>query len=202
MDNMNNLRDLLRHDVRDLYSAEEQIIDALPAMIDKANHPALKQALQNHLNVTQNQKARLEQVRQMLGDSDAESDDSGIFAGLFDTGAKCKGMEGIIDEAQKMMKADMSPDVMDAAIAAGAQKVEHYEICGYGTARTYAQQLGLTEVAQLLEQTLDEEHEADEMLTSLAVGGLNQQAENSTSTYRSDSTPSGTNMSGTGTSYR
>lgn len=198
MDNMNDLRDLLRHDINDLYSAEEQIIDALPAMIDKANNQSLKQALQDHLSVTRQQKNRLDQVRQLMGNNNNQDNDSGFLSSIFNTGTKCKGMEGIIDEGQKMMSLDMSTDVMDAAIAAAAQKVEHYEICGYGTARTYARELGLTEVAQLLEQTLDEEHEADDLLTRLAVGGLNQQAEMNTGSTMNR----GTNVSGSNTSYR
>jgi ferritin-like metal-binding protein YciE len=98
-------------------------------------------------------------------------------------GTKCKGMAGIIEEGQKVMAEDLSPAVMDAAIVAGSQKVEHYEIACYGTARTYAQQLGLTQVADLLQQTLDEEYQADQILTGLAVSGINQRAETGTSTY-------------------
>jgi ferritin-like metal-binding protein YciE len=177
MDKMTDLKALLRHDVQELYSAEEQIIEAMPAMIAKANNPLLKQALEEHLRVTENQRTRLDEVRQLLGaDESSVENYSGIFSGLFG-GSKCKGMEGIIDEGQKVMAENMSADVLDAAIIAGAQKIEHYEICGYGTARTYATQLGLTEVAQLLQDTLDEEHEADERLTAMAVGGINQKAE-------------------------
>lgn len=187
MDNLNHLRDLLMYDVRHLYSAEEQIIEAMPAMIEKANDARLKQALEQHLQVTERQRDRLTQVRQLLGDEEDDSNDSGIFAGLFGTGGRSKGIAGLIDEGQKVMAVDMSPAVMDAAIIGCAQKIEHYEIAGYGTARTYAEQLGLTDVAQLLQQTLLEEHDADDMLTALAVGDVNQRAEagsvsNSTST--------------------
>lgn len=175
------------YDVRHLYSAEEQIIEAMPAMIEKANDARLKQALEQHLQVTERQRDRLTQVRQLLGDEEDDSNDSGIFAGLFGTGGRSKGIAGLIDEGQKVMAVDMSPAVMDAAIIGCAQKIEHYEIAGYGTARTYAEQLGLTDVAQLLQQTLLEEHDADDMLTALAVGDVNQRAEagsvsNSTST--------------------
>ena len=176
MDKLKDLRDLLKHEIKDLYSAEEQIIDAMPAMIDKANNPTLKQALEMHLQVTRAQKDRLEQVQQLLGEYDKD-DNSGFFSGLFGDSVTCKGMEGLIDEGEKVMAEDMNPEVMDAAIIACAQKIEHYEICGYGTARAYARQLNMNNVAQLLEQTLDEEHQADEQLTSLAVGGLNQKAE-------------------------
>ena len=177
MDNMNDLRSLLLHDLQDLYSAEEQIIAAMPAMIEKASDPRLKQALEQHLRVTENQRERLTRVQQALGTDTGAGDSGGMIANLFGMGKTCEGMKGIITENTKTMKEDMSPAVMDAAIIAGAQKVEHYEICGYGTARTYAQQLGLTEVARLLQETLDEEHQADEILTSMAVADVNQRAE-------------------------
>ena len=175
--NMNHLKDLLRFDVRHLYSTEEQIIDALPAMIKKAHNPNLKQALEQHLRVTQQQRDRLDRVKQLLGDKDRDDNDGGIFEGLFDTGTKSKGIDGLISEGKKVMNIDMDPTVMDAAIIGACQKIEHYEIACYGTARTYAEQLGLTDVAQLLQQTLLEEHDADDLLTSLAVGDVNRRAE-------------------------
>lgn len=178
MEKMNDLKALLRHCVQELYSVEEQIIEAMPAMIAKAENPSLKQALEQHLRVTENQRERIDQVRQMLGaDEESVSKFTGILSNLFGAGTKCKGMEGLIDAGQKIMTENLSPEVMDAAIIGGSQKIEHFEIASYGTARTYAQQLGLTQVAQLLQQTLDEEYYADETLTSLAVGGLNQNAE-------------------------
>jgi ferritin-like metal-binding protein YciE len=177
MDNMNHLRDLLVHDVHDLYSAEEQIIKALPAMIQNANNPQLKQSLEQHLRVTEQQRDRLKQVKQLLGADDTTNQGQGIFAGLFGTGIKCKGMEGIISEGQEVMAIDMDPAVKDAAIICAAQKVEHYEICGYGTAKAYAEELGLIDVAQLLQQTLMEEYDADDKLTSLAIGSVNRKAE-------------------------
>ena len=177
MENMNHLKDLLRFDVKHLYSAEEQIIEALPAMIGKANNPQLKQALEQHLRVTEQQRDRLDRVMELLGERDNEDDDGGIFTGLFSNGYKSKGIDGLIDEGTKVMAVDMHPDVMDAAIIGCAQKIEHYEIAGYGTARTYAEQLGLTDVAQLLQQTLIEEHDTDDLLTSLAIGDVNIKAE-------------------------
>jgi ferritin-like metal-binding protein YciE len=117
-------------------------------------------------------------VRQLLGaNEDSVENYTGILSNLFGGGDKCKGMEGLIDEGQKVMAENLSPEVLDAAIIAGSQKIEHYEIACYGTARTYAQQLGLTQVAQLLQQTLDEESKADELLTQLAVSSVNLQAE-------------------------
>lgn len=177
MDNMNHLKDLLRFDVKHLYSTEEQIIEALPAMIGKANNPQLKQALEQHLRVTEQQRDRLDRVMEQLGEREDHSDDGGIFAGLFSNGYKSKGIDGLIEEGVKVMAVDMHPDVMDAAIIGCAQKIEHYEIACYGTARTYAEQLGLTEVAQLLQQTLIEEHDTDDLLTSLAVREVNLKAE-------------------------
>lgn len=177
MDNMNHLKDLLIFDIQHLYSAEEQIIEALPAMIAKASNPSLKQALEQHLRVSELQLERLNQVRQHMGTSNSDDNSGSIFAGLFGAGSKSKGVDGLIDEGQKVMALDMSPEVMDAAIIGCAQKIEHYEIAGYGTARTYAEQLGLTDVAQLLQQTLIEEHDTDDLLTSLAVGNINQKAE-------------------------
>lgn len=178
MEKMNDLKALLRHCVQELYSVEEQIIEAMPAMIAKAENPSLKQALEQHLRITENQRERIDQVRQMLGaDEESVTKYSGILSNLFGAGSKCKGMEGLIDEGQKILSENLSPEVMDAAIIGGNQKIEHYEIAAYGTARTYAQELGLTQVAQLLQQTLDEEYRADEMLTTLAVSGINQSAE-------------------------
>ncbi|WP_207493470.1 ferritin-like domain-containing protein [Aridibaculum aurantiacum] len=178
MEQMNDLRELLRHDVQSLYSAEQQIVEAMPAMIAKATNPALKQVLEQHLSVTRGQVERLDRVREMIGATeDSVTDHTGLLSRLMGGGAKCKAMEGIIDEGQKIMAESMSDEVMDAAIIGGNQKIEHFEIACYGTARTYAQQLGLTDVAALLQQTLDEEYKADELLTQLAVSNINVQAQ-------------------------
>jgi ferritin-like metal-binding protein YciE len=177
MEHMNHLRDLLLFDIQHLYSAEEQIIEAMPLMISKANNPALKQALEQHLRITEQQRDRLDRVMQIMGGGNDNNNGGGIFSGLFGSGTKSKGIEGLIDEGQKAMAVDMHPNVMDAAIIGCSQKIEHYEICGYGTARTYAEQLGLIDVAQLLQQTLMEEHDADDQLTSLAISDVNQRAE-------------------------
>jgi ferritin-like metal-binding protein YciE len=177
MAKMNDLKALLKHDVQMLYSAEKQLVEALPAMAARATNPALKQAIQEHLRITENHVRRIDQVREMLGaDEDSVKKYSGILAQVMG-GVKCKGMEGLIEEGQKIMSENLEDEVMDAAIIGGSQKIEHFEIASYGTVRTYAEQLGLTQVAQLLEQTLDEEYEADEILTSLAVNSVNLQAE-------------------------
>lgn len=181
MEKMINLKDLLVHEVQDLYSAEEQIIAALPKMIEKANNTQLKKTLQNHLEVTERQKERLDEVKKLLlgeGGGEEQGKKKGLF-GLFGGGEqKCRGTEGLIEEGEKVMSHDMTPEVLDAAIIASAQKIEHYEICGYGTARAYARELNLGEVAELLEETLNEEYEADDLLTDLAVGRLNEEAQN------------------------
>lgn len=178
MEKMNDLRDLFRHEIQDLYSAEEQILKALPAMIDKANNTSLKNSLSEHLRITEEHRKRLEKVQQMIQDEPADKKEKeGLLSRLFRHNHVCKGMQGIIDEGNKIIGEDMAPEVLDAAIIASAQKVEHYEICGYGTARTYARELGMEQVARLLEQTLNEEYEADDRLTALAVTRINKEAE-------------------------
>jgi ferritin-like metal-binding protein YciE len=175
MDNLSHLKDLLKYDLKHLYSAEEQIIDALPAMIIKANNLKLKESLEEHLLITEQQRDRLNRVQELLGTNEEEENKS-IFAGLFGDSDKNAGIAGLINEGEKVMAIDMMPEVMDAAIIGCCQKIEHYEICAYGTARTYAEQLGLIDIAQLLQQTLMEEHDADDRLTSIAIGKVNRQA--------------------------
>lgn len=179
MEKIIDLKDLLKHEILDLYSAEEQIIEGLPKMIEKANDPKLKDALSSHLEVTKTQKERLENIKKILMEKNDESD-NGFFTNLFGgtNSVKCKGTEGLIKEAEKMMGEKMTPEAMDAAIIGAAQKIEHYEIAGYGTARAYAVELKLDYVAAQLEETLDEEYEADDLLTDIAVGQVNIDAEN------------------------
>ena len=178
MEKFTDLKHLLQHEVEDLISAEDQILAALPKMIDKASDGALKNALTEHLKVTEGQRARLDSVKQLLSEgAEQTAEKKGLLGRLFATSHKCKGTQGIIEEGEKIMREDMDANVMDAAIIACAQKIEHYEICGYGTARAFAEELGLHEVEGLLRQTLDEEYEADTKLTHLAVGRLNKEAE-------------------------
>jgi ferritin-like metal-binding protein YciE len=177
MEKMNDLRALLKHDVIMLESAEKQIVEALPAMIARATNPALKRALEEHLRVTENHVRRIQQVQERLGADDSSvTKYSGVLANLMG-GLKCKGMDGLIDEGQKLMAENIEDEVMDAAIIGACQKIEHFEIASYGTARTFAEQLGLNDIAQTLQQTLDEEYTADQLLTSLAVSSVNLQAE-------------------------
>lgn len=177
---MNDLTDLLKHEIQDLYSVEEQIIKALPEMIEKASNKILKKTLSEHLQITEQQKDRLIKIQQMMNGGGKEINDEekkeGLLARLFKHKQVCKGMEGIIEEGNKIISEDMSPEVLDAAIIASAQKIEHYEICGYGTARTYANELNLKQVTKLLEQTLNEEYEADDRLTELAISRVNEKA--------------------------
>lgn len=179
MEKLQSLKDLVKHDIDDIYSAEEQILEALPAMIEKAQNPALKKILEDHRNVTEEHKNRLDRVKQLLNEGNEESGNSGggFLSNLFGGGQKCKAMQGIIEEGQKVMAEDMNEEVMDAAIIACAQKVEHYEITSYGTLRAYTEELGLQEVTKLLEQTLNEEYDADDRLTELATGKVNLKAE-------------------------
>ena len=176
MEKMNDLRDLLKHEIEDLQSVEDQILEALPKMIDKAGNPDLKKALQEHLQVTQQHKSRLEKIMKDFQGNGSNGKKKG-FLGIFGGKQECKGMKGIIEEGEKIMSSDISPEALDAAIIASAQKVEHYEICGYGTARTFARELGMEQVAKQLEQTLNEEYQADDILTSLAVMRINEEAE-------------------------
>lgn len=169
-----SLEDLLQHEIDDLYSAEEQIIEALPKMVEEATSPELKAALNKHLAVTEKQKKRLDEARKLMNNEAKEK--SGLLEKIFGQ-SKCKGTEGLIKEAEHIMKQAMEDSsVKDAAIIAAAQKIEHYEISGYGTARSFAMQLGLSEVERLLTETLEEEHEADNELNGLALFGVNMEA--------------------------
>lgn len=177
MEKMNDLRDLLRYSVANLYAAEQQIIEALPKMIEKTNSLHVRQALETHLEETRTHIGRLDSVQTLLGEPRKESNDMGWFSRMTGINMKAKGLEGIINEGQMIMGQDMAREVMDAAIISSAQTVEHYEICGYGTAHAFARQLGLTEIANLLDQTLQEERKTDELLTELAMSSVNLMAE-------------------------
>jgi ferritin-like metal-binding protein YciE len=160
---LETLRDLYIDELKDLYSAEKQLVKALPKMAKAATNPELKQAFQTHLRQTEQHVARLEQVFEGLDASPR--------------GKKCVGMEGLIEEAQELITEKPEPEVLDAGLISKAQHVEHYEMAGYGTVRTFAEQLGETRQAQLLQQTLDEEGETDKLLTALAKSRVNVDAE-------------------------
>ncbi len=152
--NATTLRELYVQELKDLYDAENQITKALPKMMKKASSEELRSALDEHLQVTKEQARRIEQIFENMGERlKAE---------------KCRGIQGVIEEGSELLQEAEDDDVRDAAIIASAQKVEHYEIASYGTVRTYAQLLGEDEAVQLLQQTLDEEKEADQKLNGLA----------------------------------
>jgi len=159
---LDSLRDLFVDELKDLYNAEHQLLKALPKMAKAATAQDLKRAFESHLKETKGQVARLDKV----------------FAGLdlSPKGKKCKAMEGLIKEGSELMEEDADPDVMDAALIAAAQRVEHYEMAGYGCVRTFAQVLGETKAATLLQATLDEEGAADKKLTEIAKQ-INAEAE-------------------------
>jgi len=159
---LNSLKDLSTAELYDLFDAEEQLIKALPKMAKQASSEQLRNAFQQHLETTKTQHDRLKEVFSIVG---VEAD-----------GHKCQGMAGLIKESDKMMKEAEDPAVKDAALIAAAQRVEHYEIAGYGTVRTYAEMLGFDQAAKILQQTLEEESRTDEQLTHLAVSGVNQEA--------------------------
>jgi ferritin-like metal-binding protein YciE len=150
-----NLTHLFIDEIQDLYSAEDQIIEALPKMAEKASSSELRQAFNTHLQQSKQQKQRLDQIFDQIPDFDRDE-------------KTCEGIKGIIKEGEKLIKEANDADTRDAGMIAAAQHVEHYEIAGYGTARTYAQLLGKPKWAQLLQQTLDEEKETDRLLNHIA----------------------------------
>jgi ferritin-like metal-binding protein YciE len=162
MAEMQTLEDLFIHDLKDLYHAENQLLKALPRMAKKAAAPELRRAFEMHLKQTEQQVKRLERVFDSVGEKAK--------------GKPCKGMQGIIEEGKEMMSEDIEDDVLDAALIAAAQKVEHYEIAAYGTARAYAELLGNDTAVKLLQQTLEEEEETDKKLTALAEQLVNVEA--------------------------
>ncbi|HEV8605139.1 MAG TPA: ferritin-like domain-containing protein [Tepidisphaeraceae bacterium] len=159
---LNSLQDLFIEDLKDLYNAETQLVKALPKMAKAANDPDLKEAFETHFAETEGHVARLEQIFQSLDESPK--------------GKKCKAMEGLVEEGKELMEEDATPGVMDAGLIGAAQKVEHYEIAGYGTVRTYAEVLGNDQAARLLQQTLDEEGMANKKLNKLAMQCINLEA--------------------------
>ena len=162
-DKKKTLQDLFEEQLKDLYSAETQLIEALPKMAEKATTQQLKRAFNDHLQETKTHKQRLEQAGEILGiDLD---------------GHTCKAMKGLVKEGEDWMSEDADADVMDAGLIAAAQRVEHYEIAGYGTVCTFADVLGHSDIKDLLGQTLDEEKNADSLLTQIAETTVNQHAD-------------------------
>jgi len=160
---LDSMKDLYLDQIGDLYSAETQIIDALPKMVETASHQPLRDGFAKHLTQTREHARRLEVIGKRLGQKIDNK--------------KCKGMEGLLKEGQEAIKAGGDPSVVDAALIAAAQRVEHYEIAGYGCARTYADVLGRAEDAADLQRTLDEEADTDKKLTQIAESVVNPDAQ-------------------------
>jgi len=163
----NSLKDVLQEQLEDLHSAETQLIEALPKMAQAANHEPLREAFEHHLDETRD---HLKRVKEALGE-----------IGVSSPTEVCMGMKGLITEGDEMMKMGGEPMALDAALIAAAQRVEHYEIAAYGTARQLADDCGFDSIKDLMDQTLDEESQADKLLTKIATGGMfksgvNQQA--------------------------
>ena len=154
---LQNLQGLFEHEIADLYSAETQLLEALPKMAQAASNDELRNAFQQHLQETQDHVGRLQEIRGQIGSSMSEV---------------CDGMKGLIQEGQEIVTAQGDTAVKDAALISAAQRVEHYEIAAYGTARTLADELDLGDAKDLLDQTLDEESNADKLLTKIATGGM------------------------------
>ena len=156
------LHDLYLNELRDLYSAETQLLDALPKMAEAAGSSQLKEAFTGHLKQTEGHVRRLEEIFEALGEEPS--------------GEICKAMQGLIAEGEDYVKASGERDVRDAGLIGAAQRVEHYEMAGYGTTRALAERLGESEAAEKLQATLDEEGEADQKLTAIAEGEVNAEA--------------------------
>ena len=156
---LNSLRDLLIEELRDLYNAETQLVSALPKMAEAASSGELKAAFEHHFEETRGHVSRLEGIFQEIGEKSS--------------GETCEAMKGLIKEGETLVKAEGDPDVRDAGLIGAAQRVEHYEMAGYGTARNLARRLGEEKVAQIIQQTLNEEGEANKKLTSIAESQVN-----------------------------
>jgi ferritin-like metal-binding protein YciE len=154
---LQTLQDLFEHEIADLYDAETQLVTALPNLAQAASNDELRAAFQHHLEETREHVRRLEEIRGQIGSSTSE---------------QCDGMRGLIKEGDEIVTGEADPIVKDAALISAAQRVEHYEIAAYGTARTLAGELDLDDAKDLLDQTLDEESNADKLLTKIATGGM------------------------------
>jgi|SRR4051812_20989596 len=156
-----NFEKLFGDEIADIYDAEQQILKALPKMVEAVSSDELREALEEHRVQTEGHVERLEQIFAEIGEQPKK---------------KCKGMAGLLAEGEEMIKEDLEPELKDAAIIGAAQKVEHYEIAAYGTARTFAAYLGNERAIELLEETLEEEKEADQLLTQIAESSVNPEA--------------------------
>jgi ferritin-like metal-binding protein YciE len=155
---LQSLQDVFTHEIQDLYDAENQLLQALPKMAQAASNQELREAFEHHLDETRDHAQRLDEIFGQLG--------------ISGSGETCEAMRGLIKEGEKTIAMDGNPTAKDAALIAAAQRVEHYEIAAYGTARTLAGELDHDEAQELLDQTLDEESNADKLLTKIATGGM------------------------------
>jgi ferritin-like metal-binding protein YciE len=155
---LDTLEDVFVEQIADLYSAEQQLVEALPKMVQAAHSDELRKALQEHLEQTKGHVTRLEEIKSQVSQTIPVE--------------TCQAMKGLIKEGEEVIEAQGDGAAMDAALIAAAQRVEHYEIAGYGTARTLADQLGYDRAEELLDETLDEEAKADKLLTKIATGGM------------------------------
>jgi ferritin-like metal-binding protein YciE len=162
MEHIKSLDNLLLREIKDLYDAEKQLVKALPKVVKKASSPELKRAIEDHLRQTEGHVSRLEHMFEIFGEP-AKA-------------VKCRGMQGILEEAEETMKQASTPETLDVAIVASAQKVEHYEITAYGSAIAWAETLGRHDLKTLLAQTIEEEKKADQKLSELARSNINQRA--------------------------
>src|SRR5690242_3009987 len=160
---IDTLSTLFQEELKDIYDAEKRLVRALPKMAKGVTSPELREALEEHLEVTKNQVQRLEQVFELMG--------------IAAKAKPCAGMKGLIEEGEETLSQDASEGLMDLAVIGAAQRVEHYEMAAYGTARTFAEQLGMQEAVGLLEETLNEEKEADEKLTQISESLLGSMEE-------------------------
>jgi ferritin-like metal-binding protein YciE len=160
---LRSLDELFVHELKDLYSAETQIVEALPKMIEAASSTELKKAFEQHLKETRSHVSRIEKILKGFDEEPGQ--------------VQCKGMAGLLQEGEEILKENIDPDVKDAALITAAQRVEHYEMAGYGAVRNYALRLDYVDAADLLQQTLDEEGEANKKLTNLAESGINRKAD-------------------------
>lgn len=181
---MSNLQDLMVENLKDLYSAETQMLKALPKVAKKVENEQLREALTMHVKETEQQAKRLEQILGKMGEKPG--------------GKKCHGMEGLLEENKEMMEEDAEPDVMDAGLIVGCQKAEHYEIAGYGSAVTFAKLLGDEESARLLALSLDEEERTDKKLSQIAESSINIEAAEGDTGEETSSRSSGRSNGGGG----
>ncbi|MEX0684682.1 MAG: ferritin-like domain-containing protein [Balneolales bacterium] len=162
MSKIESIKDLFMHELKDIYHAEKQLVDELPKISKKVSSSELKSALEEHLKETEEQVKRVEEVFDKLGESPKAE--------------VCQAMKGLLEECKEILKEDVSSEVIDAAIIASQQKIEHYEIASYGTLATWANEMENKEIAKLLGITLDEEKQADEKLNQIAMHGANERA--------------------------